>query len=534
MRKGERKMTILKQNIFPYLCTLFALTLLFAGCSGGGGGADGAVPTGASTGKVTVSLTDAPTTELDHVWVTVKEIRFHRSNLCDDLNDSGWQRYPLATPLTLDLTTLNNGIWSTLWNGIVLPIGNYQQIRVILAGTGDTLTDSAVANGLSYNNQVNDNGSPFPLIIPAAKNGIKLIGSFQVTTATPLHIVVDFDITHDVVETGSGKYILKPRLKYCAISTPQPAAAITGRVFRPDGTPFANYTGVSVDIQAEALEIITFANNSLVPAMGIVRSTMVRPDGTFALYPLPTATPWKAYDLIVRGTGMRNMILRDVPAEPGTTKDDPPMFAIDLIPGSDYPVGAQVVNANTFPYEPALGAMVGFYQTPSIVGGIPYLISLHDVDTLSGSFGNFSLAKDNLLMGTFNPKALVQSFSDVEPVEGTDNYAAYASAPFFWPSGPEIYSPVYNTFSLFLLTPQSFSNPPECDVDDDGESDAYHKGYYVTCGGLIVDHILNQDLEEGNYEFQSSDHNGNDKKWHQKNQLVDLSKRKPVRIKFKK
>lgn len=109
---------------------------------------------------------------------------------------------------------------------------------------------------------------------------------------------------------------------------------------------------------------------------------------------------------------------------------------------------------------------------------------------------------------------------------------AYASAPFFWPSGPEIFSPVGNTFSLFLLTPRLFANLPECDVDDDGEGDARPKGYYIACGGLIVDHIQNQDLELGKYEFQSGDHNGDNKKWHKKYEIVDLSKRKPVKIKF--
>ena len=526
-------MKVMQLKIFPYMCLFFVLAVLVAGCGGGGGG-DGAASTGASTGKVTVSLTDAPTTDLEHVWVTVKEIRFHRSDLCEDPDDGGWLRYPLATPVTLDLAALNNGTWSTLWDGIVLPVGNYQQIRVILAGTGDPLTGSADAKGLSYNNQVNDNGSAFPLVIPAAKNGIKLIGSFQVTSATPLHIVVDFDVTHDVVETGSGKYILKPRLKYCVVSIPQ-TAAITGTVFRPDGTPFANYTGVNVVIKAEAPETITLSNTSI-PVMGIKRSTMVRSDGTFVLYPLP-AGPGETYDLVVRGSGIRNMILRDVPAVPGTTRNEPSMLGIDLRLGNEFLASAQVVNANTNPYEPALGASVGFYQTLPGLGEIPYLIRFRDVNPLSGTFGNFPLATGKLLAGTYNPKALIQSFTAEEPVEGPNSYAAYATAPFFWPGGPRFYTSADPavTFNRFLLTPQTIAVPPDCDMDDDGESDSHpDKGYYVVCGGLMVDHISKLALENGGYEFQSVDANGKDLKSHGKSDKVDLDKRKPVKIKFKK
>jgi len=100
---------------------VITLALLLTGCGGGGGG--GSVTP--ATGVVKVSLTDAPTTELDHVWVTVKEIRFHMSQLCDDPNDGGWLRYPLPAPVTIDLAALNNGIWDTHWNGIVLPVGHY-------------------------------------------------------------------------------------------------------------------------------------------------------------------------------------------------------------------------------------------------------------------------------------------------------------------------------------------------------------------------------------------------------------------------
>jgi hypothetical protein len=516
------------------MCALLAITLLFSGCgSGGGSGVNSGGGASASTGKVNVSLTDAPTTDLDQVWVTVKEIRFHKDDFCDDPDDGGWLRYTLVKPVTLDLAALNNGIWNTLWDGIVLPVGHYQQIRVILESTATIPSPSwQQATGLSYYNQVNDDGNIYPLIIPAPKNGIKLIGSFRVTSATPLHIVVDFDVSHDVVESGSGKYILKPRLKYFVVST-QETAAITGTVRRPDGSAFANYTGVKVVINAEASETISLSNTSITTVMGIKRSTTVRPDGTFALYPLP-ANLGKSYDLVVRGTGVRTMILRDVPAVPGTIRDDPSMFAINLRHGNDYLVSAQVVNAKTNPYEPVLGSSVGFYQTLPGPGEIPYLIRFRHVNPLFGTFGSFPLAKGNLLVSAYNANNFIQTFNSVQPLEGPDSYAAYAAAPFFWTSGPMIYSPS-DSFNRFLLDPQYFSSAPDCDMDDDGEDDLYpDKGYYIVSGGLVVDHIRKSDLEKGGYEFQSSNSNGQDIKSHGKNDKVKLDNRKPTKIKFKK
>jgi len=517
------------------LCAAFALTLLLGGCSGGGGGVT--PPTGATTGTAKVSLTDAPTTSLDHVWVTVKEIRFHMSELCDDPDDGGWLRHPLATPVTLDLTALNNGIWSTLWDAIVLPVGNYQQIRVILAGTGDLLAPSAVAKGLDYNNQVDDNGAVFPLVIPAAKNGIKLIGSFRITEATPLHIVIDFEVTHDVVETGNGKYILKPRLKYFIVADPtRPTAAIVGTLLRPNGDPFANYTGFNPMITAEAPETITFVtfdNISTGRVMEEKRATTVRPDGTFVLYPLPVPAR-EAYDLVISGTGLQTMILQDVPVVPDTTGTAPSMFTIKLQTASDYPVEAKVVDADST-NDPVFAATVRFYQTLLVPDKIPipYLIRSRDVNPLTGSFEGLFLATGMVQVGTFNPKAIIQSFSEIVPLQGLSSYAAVASAPFFWPSLPKLYSPD-DTFNLFRLEPLFINDPPECDMDDDWEDDhSDYKGYYVTCGGLVVDHIRKTDLEKGGYEFKTANTKGHDIKSHGKGENVNLNDRKPVKIKIK-
>jgi hypothetical protein len=57
-------------------------------CGGGNGSAS------TQTGVAQVSLTDAPG-DFDHVWITVKDVWFHTSDVAGP-NDPGWLKYPLS------------------------------------------------------------------------------------------------------------------------------------------------------------------------------------------------------------------------------------------------------------------------------------------------------------------------------------------------------------------------------------------------------------------------------------------------------
>src|SRR5450631_3390406 len=129
-------------------CAAAATALFVAAC--GGGSSSTAPP----TGTVNVQVTDAPSKDFDHVWVTISEVRFHTSNAAA-ANDPGWLKYPLAMPVTFDLAALSNGaLASSLNGGISLPAGTYQQIRLVLVADTANLASSAAALGLTYNDQV--------------------------------------------------------------------------------------------------------------------------------------------------------------------------------------------------------------------------------------------------------------------------------------------------------------------------------------------------------------------------------------------
>jgi hypothetical protein len=114
---------------------LFALSLTLNTC---GGGTDSISPATAQNGTISLAITDAPGLEFDHVWITLKAVWFHTSNAAGP-QEAGWLKYPLSSPLTIDLTTLSNGTLSSAIGNFTLPVGDYQQIRLFLASTGDPL-----------------------------------------------------------------------------------------------------------------------------------------------------------------------------------------------------------------------------------------------------------------------------------------------------------------------------------------------------------------------------------------------------------
>src|SRR6185436_3198685 len=88
------------------LCVLLAAGAL-AGCSN-----DDA--TGPRTGTMSVRMTDAPS-QYDHVNLVITQVSVHRGSTvpADSDSVSGWQVIS-TSPLTVDLLTLRNGVFTQL------------------------------------------------------------------------------------------------------------------------------------------------------------------------------------------------------------------------------------------------------------------------------------------------------------------------------------------------------------------------------------------------------------------------------------
>ena len=311
-----------------------AAALALAGCGGGGGSTSPAAP----TGTVNVQITDGPSDEFQHVWVTIRAISFHTDpNAAWSSADATWQTTTLPAPVTVDLSTLNNGTLNQLFSGLSLPVGTYRQIRFFFDGAEAALDDSALAtrdsNGtaLQWNDQVEflDGRNSWaitesPLEIAYPTQGIQLVGTFNVTDGGTLDLAVDFDLEHIIVPFNHGGqtyFTMRPRLYYYDMSQ---VGAITGTV---------NPAQLCQTIAAETAVAPACAFNLIVKAEllsadgtrhYVARETSVDPvTGNFTLYPLATkdanGNPIGAYDVLIRGREMETLLVTGVPVAAGAS-----------------------------------------------------------------------------------------------------------------------------------------------------------------------------------------------------------------------
>ena len=388
----------LNAKLFMAGLLIVAVPLILGGCGDSSG--TGATPTGVAN----MDVTDAPAMDYSHVYVTVTGIAFHTDTTASfsDYSSgrtSGWQVTRLTTPKTVDLAQLANGTMyagtnggTSLFSGMVLPVGTYRQIRIFLASTEDGLTASANALGLTYNNEVqlNGDGSHYPLRIPTADEGIRLIpeAPVVVTSGGSANLALDFNLNNDVVAVspnGVKEFILKPQLGYFDLNS---VGAVKGVV------SFSNLSTSRFVIKAE--QVKSGVNYRVVRRW----TTVDRNSGAFTLYPLPifnnatTAT----YDILLRGRNAETAIVKGVRIHKGST---PTGGAVDLgtipiQPGSEFT--AQLASA----MHPT-GAWLNFYQ--KLTGDpIPYEVRYRHLDPYTGTFHNaIELSTGPIHVATYTP-----------------------------------------------------------------------------------------------------------------------------------
>ena len=179
------------------------LAVVVAGCGSGG---DGGGMSTAQPGTVSVSMTDAPACGFDEVNVTVSKVRVHQSGSADD-KAAGWTDITLDPPRKINLLSLNDPTQPNFaldnLGETPLQAGHYTQLRLVLVPNAN----SVVLSGPPPSTEI-------PLDTPSGiQSGIKLIHPFTVDSGQRVDLLLDFDACKSIVQTGSGKYKLKPVIK---------------------------------------------------------------------------------------------------------------------------------------------------------------------------------------------------------------------------------------------------------------------------------------------------------------------------------
>jgi len=411
----------------------FILILALQAC-GGGGGVSGTT----STGGVNLSLTDAPG-DFDNVYITVSAVRFHKSDVADP-RAGDWLWYRLASPVTVDLLSLANGNMQALWNNIQLPIGTYKQIRLHLVPTFNANPPA----GHQYFNEVAISGTTYPLIVPDADDGIKLVGSFAVTDGGSLKLAIDFNASEDIVEFHEGAgadYVLKPRLAYFDLDH---AGAIIGKL-STSGSITAPRFVIKAERLATAQEMLDSGSTATYHV--IRRWTVPRADGTFILFPVSTRVT-STWDVVIRGLNTETMIIKGVPVANGTTPisnaTDLSTISTSTTSSPDYPVAGTI--------QSPTGAWVQFYQTLPGPGEYPYEIRFRDFNPLWGGFHQtFYLNNDQIKVADFVSSGSALLFSPVSPANGIGQYDAVAGALLYQRSTPSVVTSSTTTVAFTTL-----------------------------------------------------------------------------------
>ncbi len=192
-------------NIFHKLIGIaLSLTLmtLISGC--GGGGDTAATATTASTGVLSLSMTDAPPQLEDNVTevnIAVIGIEYN--------HDGNWTTADDFEPQTFNLLDLQNGK-SLHLGDMILPAGHYTEIRFILAAP---TKESEVKANPDCNITFAD-GTSEPLFVPSGgQSGYKGKGAFDITANAKIAVTADFDVHKSIVVKGNGSYSLKPVIR---------------------------------------------------------------------------------------------------------------------------------------------------------------------------------------------------------------------------------------------------------------------------------------------------------------------------------
>ncbi|HVB33120.1 MAG TPA: DUF4382 domain-containing protein [Patescibacteria group bacterium] len=214
-------------------CLLVVTTIVLVRCAGN-------TSSVAGMGSANVTISDPPscTAQFSHVYVTITGVMAHTSATAAP-SAAGWQnlttQLSLSNPTQLDLLGLNGTgiqcLLKQLGSNQSLPVGSYQQIRLILADNGSSTssntctTTGGLPNGTM--NCVEDSGGTwYPLELSSQdQTGLKIPpgqivgGPINVASGKTVDININFNTCSSLAyDPANTAYRLKPTLTASQVS----------------------------------------------------------------------------------------------------------------------------------------------------------------------------------------------------------------------------------------------------------------------------------------------------------------------------
>jgi hypothetical protein len=184
--------------------TLSAVTISaalgLAACGGGGGGNE--------TGRVSLGITDAPVDDASSVVIQFSGVAFKRAGATAEVVQN-----LTPSPRQLDLLQYQGGHAALLLEGVTLPAGDYEWVRLIVDNETGVRDSFIVRTG----------GEECELRVPSgAESGLKLNRGFTLPADGSIALTIDFDLRQSIhappgqkgtAEACTQGYLMRPTLR---------------------------------------------------------------------------------------------------------------------------------------------------------------------------------------------------------------------------------------------------------------------------------------------------------------------------------
>ncbi len=333
------------------LLALVALTVAVVATTGcGGGSGSGGSSSGnksgqvKSTGQFVLAYSGGGLPGVKHAYVTVTKVILNEDiDRAWTPGDTTWQTVTLGLPVTIDLAEPNGFIVGSQTGGVSVPIGTYQQVRLILAGHDEELKASASAKSLTYNAQIEyEGGAVVPLELPNVQAGFRLDRGVSISSSSGSTTIIGGMIAHLGLDRNLARFDAgwstadgaTLRMRAFSTRTGADAGIIWGQLDPTYlcGSSVLNVPGGYRCASNVMVSLYKRSGDGLFPRMSAIMTTKIAPsavagqgvaegNGMFFLGPVaPDETDGiNTYDLVIRGEGMRTMVVQGVPIKPIST-----------------------------------------------------------------------------------------------------------------------------------------------------------------------------------------------------------------------